>query len=129
MRKTFVVVGGSVFGARRPNLSEVIGKMKADLVRCYERDVANRDVSVRRPHHVRLSLSVDASGKVQEIQVPQWDPANPVWDPSASGSPRPNPMNVGDATIQCLKTRLQRARFGVADGPSTIGVDVRTMPQ
>lgn len=129
MRKTFLVVGWAEFGARRPNVSEVVGNMKAALVRCYERDAANRDVSVMRPHHVRLSLSVDASGKVREMQVPQGEPRNPVWDPSASGSPRPNPMNVGDSTIQCLKARLQRARFSAADGPSTIAIDVRTMPR
>lgn len=129
MRKTFVVVGLSVFGAGRPDAVGVIGNMKPALVRCYERDVANRADSAMLPHHVRLSFGVDASGKVREIHLPQTDPSNPMWDPSASGSPRPNPMNVGDSAIRCLKARLRQARFGAADGHSTMAVDVRTMPQ
>jgi hypothetical protein len=127
VRETFVVVGVSIFGAERSDAVQVIGNMKAALVRCFERDVANRpDPTIR---HVRLSMRVDASGKVHETYLPQWEPTNPIPDPSAGGSPRPNPMNVEDSVIRCLDARVRRARFAAAKGPSTIAVDVRTMPR
>jgi hypothetical protein len=103
--------------------------MKAALVRCYERDLTNRADPTIRYHHVRFSVNVDASGKVREVHLPQWDPTNPVWEPGASGSPRPNPMNVGKSAVQCLEARMRHLHFAAADGHSTIAIDVRTMPQ
>lgn len=101
-----------------------IERMKPGLVAC--RGLAQKSQLPLRGR-IRLRLSVAPSGGVSGVDLPEWDPTNPSFDPDSSGSPRPNPDNVNleRLVVPCLKAQLQQARFAAADTSWTLVVNVR----
>ncbi len=125
-----VIAAIRMFGGERPDAARLIRDLKPAFVRCYERALKRHPArSGQLQGRVRLAISVDASGTVSEVDLPQWDPRNPMWDAIADGSPRPNPTSahLRAAVIPCMEARVRESRFGASEGPFTITVDVRML--
>lgn len=117
-----------VLGAERTDAAHVFDGMKRAFVRCYRRALERHSArSATLQGRLRLRISVAPSGKISDIDVPQWERTNPSWELGAAGSPTPNPTNptLRDVFIPCMEARVRQSRFGVSEESSTITVDVR----
>jgi hypothetical protein len=113
---------------KRAEAARVIASMKPAFVSCRQRALARQPAGpASLQGRLRLLITVAASGKIRAVDLPQWNPTNPVCDPDAAGSPVPNPNNakLDHLVVPCLMARIQQARFGAAETSWTFTVDFR----
>jgi hypothetical protein len=115
-------------GGKLAEAARVIASMKPAFVTCRKRALAQKPgAPATLENRIRLLISVAPSGKVTAVDLPQWNPTNPVYDPDVAGSPIPNPnnANLDPLFVPCLKARIRQARFGFAETSWTLKVDLR----
>lgn len=119
-----VVIQARASDSMHAEAARRVERMRPGLAAC--RGLAQK-AKVALRGRIRLRLSIAPSGRVRDVDLPQWDPTNPSFDPDSSGSPRPNPDNVNleQLVVPCLKAQLQQARFAASDTAWTLLVDIR----
>ena len=75
---------------------------------------------------MRLLVLVAPSGGVRDIELPQWNRSEPIFDWLSQGSPRPNPDNgnLARLVVPCLKARVFQSRFGTSKAPWAFTIDI-----
>jgi hypothetical protein len=124
-----VVIGAlNASDDKRTEAARVISSMKPGFVGCRQRALARNPAGpATLQGRLRLLISVAPSGKIKAVDLPQWNPTNPVYDPDAQGSPIPNPNNakLDHLVVPCMIARVRQSRFGAAEKSWTFTVDLR----
>ena len=120
------ILGVGVSDDKRARVARVMAAMKPAFNSCRQRALAR--ISARTgtlTGRLRLVIRVAASGKVSEVDLPQFDRTNPMFDPDAAGSPIPNPdnSNLNQSFVPCLIARIRPSRFGATETPWRFTVD------
>jgi hypothetical protein len=113
---------------KRAEAARVIASMKPGFVSCRQRALTRNPAGpATLQGRLRLLVSVAPSGKIKAVDLPQWNPTNPVYDPDAAGSPIPNPNNakLNHLVVPCMMERIRQSRFGAAETSWTFTVDLR----